>query len=223
MQLNGSVGLSGKNKPEDVRIVQGLLNTVPTTFGGPEKALDVDGFIGPKTVSAITRFQNKNFGWGDGRVDVGGKTLSRLADYADGMADPKSPLAAMAAGGQPLGNPSGGTIDNETHWKGEWAKVTSIVGNVMTSVGPINSGNLIAVGTRVWTGTNSSASFYLTKSAKSVFLPAGYIWWAGKGNPVPTASVQWTKSGNTTPAASGKPAPYVQAGKPGVSPGYFRQ
>ena len=80
--ITASVGVGGKNRAADVRVVQELLNNVPTASGGPAPLLAVDGLIGPKTTAAIRRFQKAQFGWLDGRVDPGGPTIARLSDFA---------------------------------------------------------------------------------------------------------------------------------------------
>src|SRR5215470_18182997 len=80
--IGASVGIGGKNKADDVRTVQDLLNGVPAASGGPLLPLAVDGLIGPKTIGAIQRFQKAQFGWADGRVDPGGPTITRLRTFA---------------------------------------------------------------------------------------------------------------------------------------------
>jgi hypothetical protein len=54
-----SVGLNGTNRPEDVRIVQALLNLVPTVKGGPIQPLKIDGLAWNKTTAAIKKFQQE--------------------------------------------------------------------------------------------------------------------------------------------------------------------
>lgn len=78
-KISGSVGKGGKNKPEDTKIVQELLNGFAKKGGF--KRLDVDGLIGPKTIAAIKAFQQNvvEMKRGDGRVDPGGQTLGALA------------------------------------------------------------------------------------------------------------------------------------------------
>lgn len=73
------------NLEEDVRLVQGLLNRVPASEGGPTKPLVVDGLTGTKTEGAIQKFQLHRFGWkgADSRVDPDGPTLTALAEYQD--------------------------------------------------------------------------------------------------------------------------------------------
>jgi peptidoglycan hydrolase-like protein with peptidoglycan-binding domain len=80
--LSGSVGDKGDNRPDDVRIVQDLLNAVPVRDGGQQTLLSVDGIAGPRTKHAIQTFQLKQFGWklADSRVDPGGQTWGRLCD-----------------------------------------------------------------------------------------------------------------------------------------------
>ncbi|MEO0560452.1 MAG: hypothetical protein AAF170_19985, partial [Bacteroidota bacterium] len=76
--IQGSVGLGGANRTEDVKTVQTLLNAVPAHKGGPIHKLDVDGLSGPKTNGSIQRFQFANLGMADGRIDVGKNTEKAL-------------------------------------------------------------------------------------------------------------------------------------------------
>ncbi len=69
--ISASVGKGGTNKPEDVAAVQGLLNKNGA-------GLETDGMVGPKTIAAITKFQQGNLGFGEGRVDPGGQTWDAL-------------------------------------------------------------------------------------------------------------------------------------------------
>ncbi|MBX7103757.1 MAG: peptidoglycan-binding protein [Gemmataceae bacterium] len=216
MQLSGSVGLSGKNKSADVRLVQETLNAIPAGFGGPAKPIGVDGFIGPETVGAITRFQKVNFGWGDGRVDVGGKTATRLDDLSGAVADGIMPSAATVGGPAPLGGPAS-TIDNGGK-KAEFGKVTSAVGTVMTSVGPVKSGLLIQNGIMLWTLKNSSAAVVMIKTGKTVFVPASSLLIVGQSYSTPLDKVKWSQNGAAPPAKY-----YQSKGANEVSPGYFRQ
>lgn len=80
IQLNqqGSVGWGGKNRRDDVFLIQSLLNLVPVREGGPDTKLKVDGASGPFTVAAISRFQKANKLKADGRIDVLGPTIRLL-------------------------------------------------------------------------------------------------------------------------------------------------
>lgn len=79
-QISASVGRNAGNREADVLTVQDLLNNVPRDQGRPQPTLKLDGLCGPKTTSAIQKFQLQHFGWSgaDGRVDPGGQTLAKL-------------------------------------------------------------------------------------------------------------------------------------------------
>jgi hypothetical protein len=75
-------GPSSRNLPEDVNTIQEALNqvTVKGCAGGPVPLLAVDGSKGPKTQSAIFKFQQtqvKSIN-ADGLIEPGGKTILRL-------------------------------------------------------------------------------------------------------------------------------------------------
>src|SRR4051812_14105906 len=76
--ISASVGYGGANRPDDVLTIQDLLNGVGPESGGPAPSLEVDGLVGQLTIGAINRFQSKQFGWSDGRVDPGANTIRRL-------------------------------------------------------------------------------------------------------------------------------------------------
>src|ERR1700694_2588698 len=87
-----SVGINGKNFPDDSLTVQQLLNNVPPARGGPVPLLVEDGICGPKTKAAIQKFQLAQFGWPgcDGRVDPDGPTMIILNMF-DKPAPPVTP------------------------------------------------------------------------------------------------------------------------------------
>jgi peptidoglycan hydrolase-like protein with peptidoglycan-binding domain len=76
--ITGSVGRGGNNRPDDVRLIQDLLNN---SAYPPVPALAVDGLMGPRTIAAIENFQKSAVKMAnpDGRVDPGGKTFNALA------------------------------------------------------------------------------------------------------------------------------------------------
>ncbi len=80
-QLSGPVGIGGRNAPNDVAVVQYLLDCVPASRGGPAPELVIDGMCGPKTSVAIRNFQRANGCPQDGRVDPSGPTFRTLASY----------------------------------------------------------------------------------------------------------------------------------------------
>lgn len=58
--LSGSVGLGGVNRPEDVALIQQLLNEISDADGGAMNSpLGVDGAYGSMTLNAIRRFQTR--------------------------------------------------------------------------------------------------------------------------------------------------------------------
>jgi peptidoglycan hydrolase-like protein with peptidoglycan-binding domain len=79
--INSSVGLGGKNSPDEVVKIQFLLDCVPAGFGGPLAELAIDGIAGPLTLGAIRRFQTAQFGKADGRVDPGHGTIDALLPF----------------------------------------------------------------------------------------------------------------------------------------------
>jgi hypothetical protein len=55
--IDRAVGLGEPNLPDDVRVIQYLLNCVPAADGGPQKELVVNGRADTATLEAIRRFQ----------------------------------------------------------------------------------------------------------------------------------------------------------------------
>lgn len=90
LSTEGSVGQGGRNEASDTRLVQTLLNRIPTARGGPLGLLAVDGLVGVKTIGAIKRFQSVHFGGADGLVDARNKTIRQLISAA--MAKDASPV-----------------------------------------------------------------------------------------------------------------------------------
>jgi len=82
-QISASVGANGTNVPQDVKIIQELLNKVPAAKGGAVPALKVDGLAWTKTTNAIKKFQHEclNHKWPDGRIDPHGKTFQALSAF----------------------------------------------------------------------------------------------------------------------------------------------
>ncbi len=102
--ISGSVGVGGRNLAADVKAIQAALNDIPPADGGADPKLAVDGIAGPKTNRAIARFQQRNIGWSDGRIDPGGPTLKAInarrlisRAYAKGGPGSKTPTRATLA------------------------------------------------------------------------------------------------------------------------------
>jgi peptidoglycan hydrolase-like protein with peptidoglycan-binding domain len=102
--IKSTVGGFANAPTDDTLIVQQMLNAIPAASGGPVVALKVDGICGPKTRAAISRFQSRNLGFSDGRVDPGGKTIRVLVDMIQDS--PAIPLGTIGA--QQLGGTAGG-------------------------------------------------------------------------------------------------------------------
>lgn len=78
--ISASVGRNGINIPSDMRTIMFLLNQVSVADGGADVF-----FNGSESATVlgnvIERFQRVQFNSGDGRVDVGGRTLRRLREF----------------------------------------------------------------------------------------------------------------------------------------------
>lgn len=104
-ELMASVGEGGRNLPPDVRNVQARLNRVDAAAGGAQEALATDGICGPRTRTAILRFQNHHADLlKDARIDVNKNTWRRLLLLSDApmpvlAAKPVAAAAAAAASG----------------------------------------------------------------------------------------------------------------------------
>lgn len=102
--ISASVGRGGVNKPDDVIVIQILLNRIPATDGGPDPQLDADGLIGPKTLAAIDGFQQHHQLGSDGRIDPGGKMLAALqrAVASAIVSSPAPEVLALPDPGRPI-------------------------------------------------------------------------------------------------------------------------
>ena len=105
--ISGSVGKGGKNHENDVRTVQQLLNQ-----NGASTTLQVDGLAGPKTAGAISKFQQNNLGFQDGRIDPDGQTWGALSGGEGGSQGAQPEGSGEAAGGS--GGTEGDGGENQT-------------------------------------------------------------------------------------------------------------
>ena len=83
VKISASVGVGGVNRPADVLRIQQELNLVPADRGGPTVPLKTDGLFGDNTRKAIIRYQMKQLGTAEGRIDPGGLTNRHLSLDAD--------------------------------------------------------------------------------------------------------------------------------------------
>jgi hypothetical protein len=86
-RLLGAVGRAGVNIPNDVRTVKSLLNDVPDAQGGPVGIL-LESTPMVVLISQIERFQAKQLGRADGRVDPGGRTFQALLAFDRSPGEP---------------------------------------------------------------------------------------------------------------------------------------
>jgi len=77
-----SVGKYGVNNPNDVKIIQDLLNNVPASYGCTFAPLKVDGLCWNLTLTAIGMFQKNvcGFLWPDQLIEPAGRTIIKLLD-----------------------------------------------------------------------------------------------------------------------------------------------
>jgi hypothetical protein len=89
--ISASVGQGGKNLPQDVAIVQSLLNRHLPALGLPP--LRIDNAASPETIAAIRKFQERvvKLNPPDGCIDPGGRTFRALVapDPGNVAATPK--------------------------------------------------------------------------------------------------------------------------------------
>lgn len=135
-KLAGSVGARGRNFPEDVKLVQELLNRATRV---PWALLAVDGRIGPLTIGRIEDFQRNVLGFSrpDGRVDVAGRTWRNLIRYADESPDYfRGAFSVHPPGGEARANgTAGGRTDGGIAWGAKVStrfktRVREIAGNL---------------------------------------------------------------------------------------------
>jgi hypothetical protein len=121
--IEASVGRGGRNLPDDVRAIQSALNAQDVADGGPSVKLAVDGLIGPLTIAAIEKYQRRQLGWADGRVDPDGPTIHALNGGGGGAVTPqkggaKPPTFPKATAGQNKAfiEKIGGLLPRARHW-----------------------------------------------------------------------------------------------------------
>lgn len=95
--IRNSVGKNGANRPDDVAVVQNLLNGHLDRLA-PLRRLVPDGRCGSLTITAITEFQRRVVGLTspDGRVDPVGKTLAALNAGGRSAPSPPPPVNTVA-------------------------------------------------------------------------------------------------------------------------------
>jgi len=77
-----SVGAGAPNDATDVRTIQRALNRFPDSMGGPQPKLDPDGRVGRLTTGAIEKFQKRQLGVTDFRIDPNKRTINKINELA---------------------------------------------------------------------------------------------------------------------------------------------
>lgn len=120
LALSGSVGRGGRNASADVKAIQAALNAVDPADGGPTLKLAVDGICGPLTTAAIEKYQRRQMGWSDGRIDPDGPTIHHLQAAATAQKGKKHPPApppkATADQNKAFVERIGGLLPQARHW-----------------------------------------------------------------------------------------------------------
>ena len=78
ISIGKAVGLGAPNQPDDVRMIQQALNRFPDSMGGPKPKLSPDGKVGKFTIGAIEKFQRRQLGFTDRKIDPGKRTINRI-------------------------------------------------------------------------------------------------------------------------------------------------
>jgi peptidoglycan hydrolase-like protein with peptidoglycan-binding domain len=78
ISIGKAVGLGAPNDPDDVRTIQQALNRFPESMGGPKPKLKPDGIVGRLTAGAIEKFQRRQLGFTDQKIDPDKRTINRI-------------------------------------------------------------------------------------------------------------------------------------------------
>jgi hypothetical protein len=78
ISIGKAVGLGAPNDPDDVRTIQQALNRFPESMGGPKPKLKPDGIVGRLTAGAIEKFQRRQLGFTDQKIDPDKRTIKKL-------------------------------------------------------------------------------------------------------------------------------------------------
>jgi peptidoglycan hydrolase-like protein with peptidoglycan-binding domain len=101
--INTSVGEGGVNRPQEVGIVQHMLNLARAQQGVPSITLKVDGLVGPKTIQAIREFQERFCKIVDGRVDPYQETIQKLNEIGGHLSRLNDGVSYLQPKTKPMG------------------------------------------------------------------------------------------------------------------------
>jgi hypothetical protein len=145
--IKGSVGRGGRNAIDDVKTIQAALNAVEPADGGPILKLTVDGIAGPLTIAAIEKYQKRQLGWSDGRVDTNEPTIHALNGVGGGGQSPAQkgpptpppvpPPKATPAQNKAFIEKIGGLLPRARHWV-EMAQLKIDMASEFVRKGPVD-------------------------------------------------------------------------------------
>lgn len=78
ISISKAVGAGAPNDATDVRTIQQALNRFPPSMGGPQPKLKPDGKVGRLTTGAIEKFQIRQLGGTDSRIDPDKRTINKI-------------------------------------------------------------------------------------------------------------------------------------------------
>lgn len=78
ISITRPVGPGAANDARDVRIIQQALNRFPASMGGPVPRLKVDGIVGKFTTGAIEKFQRRQLGFTDFKIEPNRATINKI-------------------------------------------------------------------------------------------------------------------------------------------------
>jgi peptidoglycan hydrolase-like protein with peptidoglycan-binding domain len=158
LTLTGSVGKNGANRPDDIKVIQTLLNRHAPAAGFDR--ISEDARFGANTLKAIVAFQKAiGLRTPDGVVDPGGRTLKALAARPiEKKAEvPATPAAARGGAGKVVGNVTGVQADLVAYARA----VAEFYGrDIKISSGKRNNAEQAAVMFKYWTTNLKRGEIY---------------------------------------------------------------
>jgi hypothetical protein len=82
VSIGKAVGPGAPNDCEDIKVIQRALNRFPDSMGGPQPKLTPNGNLDRLTIAAIEKFQRRQIGFTDPKIDPGGRTINRINELA---------------------------------------------------------------------------------------------------------------------------------------------
>jgi hypothetical protein len=114
ISIGKTVGLGAPNDREDVKTIQKALNRFPESMGGPKPKLKPNGIVGQLTVGAIEKFQRRQVGFTNQKIDPDIRPFSGSSfTQSLGVTKSYTPLELQAVEELPLNHSSGALSGSE--------------------------------------------------------------------------------------------------------------